>query len=65
MEEGTKEPFSRKAFMFAIVRREEAEGDRRIMGSRERDLLGDLLGVEVAEAPPLAEWPERWGRGFC
>jgi len=51
--------------MFAIVKREEAEGERRIMGSRERDLLGDLLGVEVAEALPLAGWPDRWGRDFC
>lgn len=45
--DGEKTPDSRKGLMFAIVRREEAEGESRIMGSmRERDFCG--LGVREA-----------------
>jgi hypothetical protein len=37
---GTKVPSSRKGLMLAIVRREEAEGERRMIGSRRRELGG-------------------------
>jgi hypothetical protein len=55
-----KRPDSRKDLMLAIERRDEAEGERRIMGSLERDFDGGLEGV----TEPLvggSGWPERWG----
>lgn len=45
--DGEKTPDSRKGLMLAIVRREEAEGESKMMGSiRERDFGG--LGVREA-----------------
>lgn len=58
-----KRPDSRKDLMLAIERREEADGERRMMGSLERDFEGGLEGA----AEPMAGGggrPGRCGRDF-
>jgi hypothetical protein len=57
MSGGVKSPFSRKGFMFDMRRREEAEGERRMMGS---SLRPGALGLERLET--RAELLEGVGR---
>lgn len=58
-EGGVKTPVSRKGLMLDMVRRDEAEGERRMMGSFWRGLEEGTEGLRGMEG---RGWPGRVGR---
>lgn len=63
---GWKVPDSRKDLMLDMVRRLEAEGERRMMGSLGRGLEGrGARGLGMRAGLETGGWPGRVGRVWC